>query len=130
MSVKLLLLHTWHVCWVMAAYKTALHIDSSQVVFCCLLKFWSLISTSSPIYLSVFTCMQYECVIISFPNEKLNFIVGIAMGNLFLCSKGYLLLLNIYKETLCRNVAALHCSPKMYEVFKCAFNPLGPNNQV
>jgi hypothetical protein len=74
--------------------------------------------------------MQYECVIISFPNEKLNFIVGIAMGNLFLCSKGYLLLLNIYKETLCRNVAALHCSPKMYEVFKCAFNPLGPNNQV
>jgi len=66
----------------MAAYKTALHIDSSQVDFCCLLKFWSLISTSSPIYLSVFTCMQYECVIISFPNEKLNFIVGIVMDNL------------------------------------------------
>lgn len=33
MSVKLLLLRTWHVCWVMAAYKTALHIDPSQVVF-------------------------------------------------------------------------------------------------
>jgi len=72
----------------MAAYKTALHIDSSKVVFCCLLEFWSLISTSSPIYLSMLTCMQYECVIISFPHEKLNFIVGIVTDNLFFMFQG------------------------------------------
>jgi hypothetical protein len=74
--------------------------------------------------------MQYECVIISFPHEKLNFIVGIVTDNLFLCSKGYLFLLNIYKEILGRNRPSLHFYSKMYEGFKCVINPLGPNNQV
>lgn len=32
--------------------------------------------------------MQYECVIISFPNEKLNFIVGIVTDNLFFLFQG------------------------------------------
>jgi len=32
--------------------------------------------------------MQYECVIISFPHEKLNFIVGIVTDNLFFMFQG------------------------------------------
>lgn len=43
--------------------------------------------------------MQYECVIVSFPHEKLNFIVGIVMDNLFCTFQG----LFIFTEHLQRD---------------------------
>jgi hypothetical protein len=47
--------------------------------------------------------MQYECVIISFPNEKLNFIVGVVM-DLFFMFQG----LFIFTEHLQRDFMQEH----------------------
>jgi hypothetical protein len=131
MSVKLLSLDTLLVCWMMAAYKTALHINSLQVVFCCLLKFWSFILMSLPIYLSPFTHMQYECFIISFPNQDLNIVVGIMTDKL--CWKFqeplFIFIERLERDCWCRNVASLQCCPKIYEGFKCVVNSVGPNNR-
>lgn len=44
--------------------------------------------------------MQYDCVIISFPHEKLNFIVGIVTDNLFFMFQGLFIFTEHIKREL------------------------------